>query len=134
MSRVNNLLNCLESGGYWNEKCSVCGETFSAPNGEETCQDCADVPDVDVVSEDECNTPPQEFLGYNCISMYRESPIRWVWVGYNYRKDQFVIWYYIISADEMDTGRYIKNDVGMREKALMVFALRCGFDVILRKK
>ena len=34
---VNNFLDNLQDGGFWNERCTECGRTFPAPNGEETC-------------------------------------------------------------------------------------------------
>jgi hypothetical protein len=37
---VQRLLDSLEAGGYWNEQCENCGETFAAPNGEDLCPTC----------------------------------------------------------------------------------------------
>lgn len=42
MMNVNDFLDSLERGGYWEETCTECGCKFSAPEGEEICSKCED--------------------------------------------------------------------------------------------
>ena len=40
--KVENFLDSLQAGGFWNEHCAQCRRVFQAPNGEELCPRCSE--------------------------------------------------------------------------------------------
>lgn len=37
---VGQFLRGLQDGGYWDERCVSCGDTFTAPEGQKHCPPC----------------------------------------------------------------------------------------------